>query len=483
MKFCPQCGATFEPDACFCQECGFDKSTFTDEETSASEHITKSTEIQETANNSGCPKCNSAIAPGDRFCPECGFDILTVIPEESIEAEPVAAALPDNTEELQPACPQCKAKITPEDRFCPECGFDTSTVKPEVPIMSEPEAATVPVEIEELQPACPKCKARITPEDRFCPECGFDTSADKPTEKVKADTQIPDKIIEAPLHSGAKAKTPISKPNTEPLPITPQMAYTSAGASMPQGETTSPKRKKGLLFVLLAVLGLAVVAAGGWFGYEKFIKKSDTVLADTTATEVAEEPVLIEEPITDTVAVETVPEENGNQIADAKPAAPKKTTPKKQQAQPKQNEPQKNEPAKQDGPLKIVIKPETSKTGRIILSTTNNKEVKSGPLFNCKLKLDKAFIITKITTYHHNWGKGAQPGTIALEKRKDTKGPWQARGVAGDDGTPNGKWICEPNARLEEGNYKVIVSDEKSWSYNSQSGNKGFVVIEGYEAD
>ncbi|PKO97567.1 MAG: hypothetical protein CVU14_10655, partial [Bacteroidetes bacterium HGW-Bacteroidetes-9] len=248
-------------------------------------------------------------------------------------------------------------------------------------------------------------------------------------------------------------------------------------------ETTSPKRKKGLLFVLLAVLGLAVVAAGGWFGYEKFIKKSDTVLADTTATEVAEEPVLIEEPITDTVAVETVPEENGNQIADAKPAAPKKTTPKKQQAQPKQNEPQKNEPAKQDGPLKIVIKPETSKTGRIILSTTNNKEVKSGPLFNCKLKLDKAFIITKITTYHHNWGKGAQPGTIALEKRKDTKGPWQARGVAGDDGTPNGKWICEPNARLEEGNYKVIVSDEKSWSYNSQSGNKGFVVIEGYEAD
>ncbi|PKL58349.1 MAG: hypothetical protein CVV34_02745, partial [Methanomicrobiales archaeon HGW-Methanomicrobiales-5] len=424
------------------------------------------------------------ITSEDRFCPECGFDTSTAIAEEPLKAEPAAGTFPVEAEELQqPACPKCKARITSEDRFCPECGFDTSTVKPEVPIMSEPEAATVPVEIEELQPTCPKCKANLTTDDRFCPECGFDTLTTTQAEPEKVEPQILPETRKAPIHKEVKPETPVSKPVPVSPPAPHPTGYPSANASMPQVETTSPKRKKGLLFILLAVLGLAVVAAGGWFGYEKFIKKSDTILADTTATEVAEEPVLIEEPITDTVAVETVPEENGNQIADAKPAAPKKTTPKKQQAQPKQNEPQKNEPAKQDGPLKIVIKPETSKTGRIILSTTNNKEVKSGPLFNCKLKLDKAFIITKITTYHHNWGKGAQPGTIALEKRKDTKGPWQARGLAGDDGTPNGKWICEPNARLEEGNYKVIVSDEKSWSYNSQSGNKGFVVIEGYEAD
>jgi hypothetical protein len=70
-----------------------------------------------------------------------------------------------------------------------------------------------------------------------------------------------------------------------------------------------------------------------------------------------------------------------------------------------------------------------------------------------------------------------------LQKKKDVKGPWQARGVAGDDGTPNGKWICEPNERLEEGTYKIEVSDDKSWSYNGQSDKKGFVVIEGYEAD
>ena len=74
MKFCPQCGTTFEPEARFCLECGFDRSSV--------EPMTTPTEKvpQQTPVNLVCPQCGTALVPGDRFCLECGYDTLTTNP-------------------------------------------------------------------------------------------------------------------------------------------------------------------------------------------------------------------------------------------------------------------------------------------------------------------------------------------------------------------------------------------------------------------
>jgi hypothetical protein len=243
--------------------------------------------------------------------------------------------------------------------------------------------------------------------------------------------------------------------------------------------------------ILLGILALAVIGAGGWFAYDKFLKTPATPVADSTAILAIQQESIVRSLNRKQPILQRFPNRQSQKsrqlslrnLPRPNRRLPKKPAPKKQATEPKKPEPQNQEPAQTNLPLKVKIKPAGAKTGRTILSIYNDNEVKSGPLFASKLKIDQAFIITKITTYHYNWGKGAQPGTISLQKKKETFGPWQARGVAGDDGTSNAKWVCEPNQRLEEGTYKVEVSDEKSWSYNGQSGQKGFVVIEGYEAE
>ena len=87
MKYCPQCGTAFEPNARFCMECGFDKSTLKlvePELTSAPgvvvEEIKKEPVIAEKVSKSkpevksSCPQCGGALDNGDRFCQNCGFE-------------------------------------------------------------------------------------------------------------------------------------------------------------------------------------------------------------------------------------------------------------------------------------------------------------------------------------------------------------------------------------------------------------------------
>jgi predicted amidophosphoribosyltransferase len=524
MKFCPQCGSTFEPGSRFCQECGFD--------TAAADMVlpeelkplmpenlkSNSTEVEPPAIRSSepvpvsetklfCPDCGVIMDPVDVFCPDCGFktadnqplapEAVPVPPAEvkEIRPEPIPKAEPIEVSSNKLFCPNCGITMEPEDAFCQECGYNTSDVQPPAPeavketlsqfeeIRPEPIPEAAPAEVSNNKQFCPECGAAMEPDDVFCQDCGHRTDG-KP--EVPAATIKPPGI-EEPVVIVAPPPPPPLPPTVKP----PVNAQTKAQAN--QAASPSPGKKKGLLVILLAILALAVIGAGSWFAYDKLIKKPAAPAVDTAAMAIQQEPVRVAEPEIlkntnnsvepDTEMPNTEPQKEVQKPTQSKQATTKKTVPKKQPTEPPKTEPQTQEPQQSNEPLKVKMKSAGVKTSRTILSIYNENEVKSGPLFASKLKLDKAFIITKITTYHYNWGKGAQPGTISLQKRKEIFGPWQTGGIAGDDGTPNAKWVCEPNERLEEGTYKVEVSDEKSWSYNGQSGQKGFVVIEGYEAD
>jgi len=90
MKFCPHCGTTFEPDARFCLECGFDRSSVEPVElpsNSVPEVVANPT--LDISAKPGCPQCGTELAPDDRFCQECGFDTTAIVlPEIELPIQP-----------------------------------------------------------------------------------------------------------------------------------------------------------------------------------------------------------------------------------------------------------------------------------------------------------------------------------------------------------------------------------------------------------
>ncbi|MGB9902475.1 hypothetical protein [Methanothrix sp.] len=86
--------------------------------------------------------------------------------------------------------------------------------------------------------------------------------------------------------------------------------------------------------------------------------------------------------------------------------------------------------------------------------------------------------ITKIRTYHWNYGQGMAPGSISLrDSTGNTYGPWQAYGEAGMGGVPNAYWVVEPDILLPAGIYEVIDSDPSTWSQNSETGGRGVTWV------
>lgn len=121
--------------------------------------------------------------------------------------------------------------------------------------------------------------------------------------------------------------------------------------------------------------------------------------------------------------------------------------------------------------------------GQLIFEVGNIGGVGNGPSKAIQFTLATPHVITLIRNYHWNSARGAAPGSIALKSKDGANyGPWQATGSPGQGGVPNANWTVYPNITLPAGTYTVIDSDPASWSHNSQSGNRGFVRVEGYAA-
>ena len=83
--------------------------------------------------------------------------------------------------------------------------------------------------------------------------------------------------------------------------------------------------------------------------------------------------------------------------------------------------------------------------------------------------VSSSYLVTFIQTYHWSLGRGAQPGTMALQKEDGTiLGSGLALGKPGQGGVPNANWKVSPNMVIPDGTYTIADSVPAIWAQNSQ---------------
>lgn len=136
-------------------------------------------------------------------------------------------------------------------------------------------------------------------------------------------------------------------------------------------------------------------------------------------------------------------------------------------------------------------------SSELIYNSFNAAGTASGPTVPTVFTLTKPTTIAAITNYHWNSGIGQDPdlvnGWIGIEQIvSDSEsvmiGRWPAFGKPGAYGAPDTWWYAYPNTQLGPGTYKVVDSDNGTWSYTTYSYpgyadgpnwelNKGFTQI------
>ncbi len=135
-------------------------------------------------------------------------------------------------------------------------------------------------------------------------------------------------------------------------------------------------------------------------------------------------------------------------------------------------------------PLVETVAPVTGKTLRRLPENTIFKNDNIYAVMNggsqTSFVLDVPTLITKITNYHWNNGRGTQPGKIALRHEDGTMyGPWQANGRSGQGGAPEVYWDCSIDVLIKAGSYKVVDSEPSTWSQNQLTKGEGMTTITG----
>jgi hypothetical protein len=122
-----------------------------------------------------------------------------------------------------------------------------------------------------------------------------------------------------------------------------------------------------------------------------------------------------------------------------------------------------------------------SAAGKAIFDNGNIGGVMNAPTRPTIFNLGQPHVITKITNYHWNSGRGSALGTIALRDQSGrTYGPWPTTGRPGQGGVPNAYWDAAPNVTLPAGTYTVVDSDPSTWAQNGESQGSGHTRVEGY---
>lgn len=116
-----------------------------------------------------------------------------------------------------------------------------------------------------------------------------------------------------------------------------------------------------------------------------------------------------------------------------------------------------------------------------LLNNGNIASVVNNPTAPTTFTIKKPYIITYVSTYHWNSGRGTgSAGQISLRRQDGTVyGPWQATGSPGMGGVPSVNWECRPLEQVTAGTYTVVDSSPTTWSQNSQSNGQGFSVVKG----
>jgi hypothetical protein len=115
-----------------------------------------------------------------------------------------------------------------------------------------------------------------------------------------------------------------------------------------------------------------------------------------------------------------------------------------------------------------------------IFANGNIYAVRNKPLMPTHFSIIKPTLITSVTNYHWNNGRGQEAGNITIVHQDGTVyGPWRAVGAAGQGNAPNVHWRCSVDAVLKPGLYMVLDSDSDTWSQNPESGGAGMTEILG----
>lgn len=117
-----------------------------------------------------------------------------------------------------------------------------------------------------------------------------------------------------------------------------------------------------------------------------------------------------------------------------------------------------------------------------LLQVDNIAGVSSGPPNPTTFTLAQPALITYLSDYHYFNG-GVLPGTIGFRHSDGTLyGPWQTSGRIGQGGVLNAYWDAWPMVTIPAGSYTVEDSSPSTWSWNSQSGGRGFCTVRGISA-
>lgn len=124
--------------------------------------------------------------------------------------------------------------------------------------------------------------------------------------------------------------------------------------------------------------------------------------------------------------------------------------------------------------------PKAPPTEKLLLEIGNHDAVLNNPDVPAAIRFNKPYVVTLIQTYHWNNGHGANPGSIGLQCQDGKNyGPWKASGSGGQNGALNVNWQVRPNVKVDASTCIIIDSDQTTWSHNKNSGNRGFVRVEG----
>lgn len=100
-----------------------------------------------------------------------------------------------------------------------------------------------------------------------------------------------------------------------------------------------------------------------------------------------------------------------------------------------------------------------------------------------RVQITQDIVVTEISSYHYNKGKGATPGQLSLKSDSGTVyGPWQTTGQMGQGNVPNAFWVAKPDAKVPAGTYTILDSSPGTWSQNAKSNGFGFATIQGAPA-
>ena len=188
MRTCPDCQYPNDPNAIFCENCGFKLQQDSQPENKAQDH--KIVRNHQPASTGTCSACGYLNTPGETFCQNCGVQLSPVPstpPPPPIPFEEVVQSQASEVTkgETQITCEECSAINNSTESYCLNCGLDLRTtdqgiqtaevqLQPSGRAKSMVDAATssAPIVVD-IEKPCPSCEYENVPGEAFCQNCGY----------------------------------------------------------------------------------------------------------------------------------------------------------------------------------------------------------------------------------------------------------------------------------------------------------------------